>query len=109
MFALEAYDPPPSREYVSGIEAELLRTRKELAQALEDRRYAEKQAVKWQLIGDLFQKATSWKPPKPPSPPRTPATFAQGGGKVKAEERSSSFEGKLKSEENINLVGALTA
>ncbi|KAG5088857.1 hypothetical protein JHK86_001469 [Glycine max] len=55
--ALEVYDPPPSSEYVSRIELELLRTRKAFAQALDDRRYAEDQAVKWQhLIVDFFYK-----------------------------------------------------
>lgn len=59
--AVEVYDPPPSREYVRLIEAELLKMREELPQALEDCNYADKEVMKWHLI-HFYKKIIGWKP-----------------------------------------------
>ena len=48
-------------------------TREALAQALQYRAHAEKEARKWFLIGDYFyNKITGWKPLCPPMPFGTP-------------------------------------
>ena len=63
----------PLKEYARLIETKLLRMRKALAQALEDKTYAKKEANKWFLIRDYFyKKLTRWKPPNPLIPLGSP-------------------------------------
>lgn len=71
--AFVVYNPPPSKAYVRLVEDILLWTYKALAQALEDKDYAKKEAKKWYLIGDFFyKKLTGWKPHKIPTLPSYP-------------------------------------
>lgn len=55
--AVELYNPLALREYVRLVEVELLKMREALSQALEDRAYAEKEAISsFLIIGDYFYK-----------------------------------------------------
>ena len=53
---VKVYDLPPSKEYVKLVKVELLKTREDFAQALQDRAYAKKEVVKWCLIIEFFYK-----------------------------------------------------
>ena len=61
---------PPSRTYVRMIEAELVRTRKALAEALKGHAHAEKKDHnKWFMIRNYFyKKIIGWKLPHPLKP-----------------------------------------
>ena len=66
---------PPSRTYVPMIEAELVRTREALAQALKGYAYSEKKKKdhKWFMIGNYFyKKIIGWKLPHPLMPLGSP-------------------------------------
>jgi len=62
---IQPFMPQPSKAYVKALEAELLRTREALRQALEDMKYVEENAKTQHLVTNFFyKKDTSYKSPK---------------------------------------------